>query len=121
MPKQSRALIVYRDALFRDCVSAILEAGGWTELSALEMDQFEPELIGKADAVIVEVEEQARASWQQAVQPVLRRDQLPDRLLVVGVSFSDEKAHVVLSQQIGGPTSRQLLGLLKAWSGDSDR
>lgn len=121
MPKQSRALIVYKDALFRDCVSAILEGGGWTELSALEMDEFRPELIGRADAVIVEVGEQAAASWQRAVQPVLRRDQLPDRLLVVGVSFTEDRAHVLLSQRIGGATSRHLLGLLEAWSVDSDR
>ena len=120
MLRHIRAAVVYRYALFRDCVSALLNQGGLRDVLTLELTKFKPELIGKAEAVIVEVERRDPNGWR-AMQLMLQGKRAPDRLLVLGVSFADEEIHLLASRRIRDAAPARLLGLLEAWSGEADR
>jgi hypothetical protein len=118
--RNSRALVVYRDALFRDCILAILAESGWRQLRTLEREDFRPEDVENAEAVIVEVEKQD-SDWWRTVQPALRKQGASERVLVLGVSFDDDEARLLVSQRVGNAAPARLLDLLEAWSGDGDR
>lgn len=118
MSRVSRAVVVYKDALFRDCVTAILDRDGWRNPLTLELDNFEPESIAKSQAVIVQVAADD-PEWWRAVQPVLQQQRRNRRLLVMGMSFSDDEVHLFLTQRLPSADPGRLMDLLEAWAGDA--
>lgn len=115
MTKNARALVVYRDPLFRDCILAILAESGWREPLTLERSEFRAEDMKTVEAVIVEVERRDD-DWWRTVQPALREQGASERVLVLGVSFDHDETRLLVSQRVGDAAPARLISLLEAWS-----
>jgi hypothetical protein len=116
--KGPRAVVVYRDALFRDCLTAILDRDGWRNPLTLELREFKPGSVDKAQAVIVEVVPDD-PGWWLAVQPILQHQVVNSRVLVMGMSFADDEVQLFLTQRLPQAASDRLMDILEAWAGDS--